>query len=87
LLTFHGDHVIHHVELSLFPDWVGTDQQRFVELSAQVLILSAGPLLLAGRQQVPRLTWRRVYFTPKPTEQYARNGTVRAVRRMAASAG
>ena len=24
--TFHGDPVVHHVELSLFPNWVGTDQ-------------------------------------------------------------
>jgi hypothetical protein len=59
--TFHGDHVVHHVELSLFPNWVGTDQRRSVELSAQVLILSAGPILMAGREQVPRLTWIRVH--------------------------
>jgi hypothetical protein len=30
--SFHGDRVIHHVELSLFPNWVGTDQERWVEL-------------------------------------------------------
>jgi hypothetical protein len=59
--TFHGDHVVHHVELSLFPNWVGTDQQRFVDLSADMLILSARPLLLADRQQVPRLVWERVH--------------------------
>jgi Lipocalin-like domain len=63
--TFHGDHVVHHVELSLFPNWVGTDQRRSVELSTQVLILSAGPMLMAGREQVPRLTWRRVYRPPE----------------------
>jgi hypothetical protein len=64
--TFHGDHVIHHVELSLFPNWVGTDQQRFVELSQDTLILSASPLLLAGKQQVPRLVWERVRRSPQP---------------------
>jgi Lipocalin-like domain len=26
--SFHGDRVIHHVELSLFPNWVGSDQDR-----------------------------------------------------------
>ena len=51
--------MIHHVELSLFPNWVGTDQQRSVELSGDRLILSQ-PLLLAGTQQVPRLVWERV---------------------------
>jgi hypothetical protein len=64
--TCHGDHVIHHVELSLFPNWVGTDQQRFVELSEDTLILSASTLLLAGKQQVPRLVWKRMRRSQKP---------------------
>jgi hypothetical protein len=58
--SFHGDRVIHHVELSLFPNWVGSDQQRSVELTGDRLVLSASPLLLAGKQQVPRLVWERV---------------------------
>ena len=58
--SFHGDRVIHHVELSLFPNWVGTDQERWVELAEDRLTLSASPLLLAGRQQIPRLVWERV---------------------------
>jgi hypothetical protein len=45
--------VIHHVEPSLFPNWVGGDQERWVELAGDQLILSASPLLLAGKQQVP----------------------------------
>jgi hypothetical protein len=31
--SFHGDRVVHHVELSLFPNWVGSDQERWVELA------------------------------------------------------
>jgi hypothetical protein len=58
--SFDGDRVIHHVELSLFPNWVGTDQERWVELAGDRLTLSASPLLLAGQQQVPRLVWQRV---------------------------
>jgi hypothetical protein len=34
---FHGDRVIHHVVLSLFPYWVGSDQQRRVELAGDRL--------------------------------------------------
>lgn len=41
------------MELSLFPNWVGTDQERWVELAGDRLILSASSLLLAGTQQVP----------------------------------
>ena len=63
--SFHADRVVHHVELSLFPNWVGSDQQRWVELSADRLILSARPLLLAGQLQVPRLVWERVAPFPR----------------------
>ena len=58
--SFPGDRVIHHVELSLFPNWVGSDQERWVELAENRLILRASPLLLAGQLQVPRLVWERV---------------------------
>jgi hypothetical protein len=58
--SFYGDRVIHHVALSLLPTWVGSDQVRWVELAGGRLILSASPLLLAGREQVPRLVWERV---------------------------
>jgi hypothetical protein len=43
-----------------FPNWVGSDQERWVELAKNRLILSASPLLLAGKLQVPRLVWERV---------------------------
>jgi Lipocalin-like domain len=58
--TFHGDRVVHHVELSSFPNWVGTDQERSAELCGDRLTLTAGPLLLAGERQVARLVWERV---------------------------
>jgi hypothetical protein len=61
---FLGDRVVHHVELSLFPNWVGSDQERWVELAGDRLTLSASPLLLAGKQQVPRLLWERVNPSP-----------------------
>jgi Lipocalin-like domain len=55
-----GDTVIHHVELSLFPNWSGGDQERLIELAGNRLILSARPMLLEGRQQIARLVWERV---------------------------
>jgi hypothetical protein len=62
--SFSGDRVVHHVELSLFPNWVGSDQERSVELAGARLTLSASPLLLAGKPQVPRLVWERVDLSP-----------------------
>ncbi len=51
--------VIHHVEASLFPNWVGTEQRRLFEFSEGKLILravngSGGP----GTES--RLVWERV---------------------------
>jgi hypothetical protein len=54
------DRVIHHVDVSLFPNWVGVDQERLVELTANRLALSTRPILLAGIQQTAHLIWERV---------------------------
>jgi hypothetical protein len=51
--------VTHHIQLSLSPNWVGTDQIRFVVLSADRLHLSAGAVLINGMLQAPRSTWQR----------------------------
>ncbi len=57
--------VIHYVELSLFPNWVGTQQERLLELSGDRLTLSTHPILLGGRQQEAHLIWERVRDTPR----------------------
>jgi hypothetical protein len=62
---FQEDKVIHHVELSLFPNWVGVDQERLVELAGNRLILSTRPLLLEGKQQTARLVWERIGMPPQ----------------------
>ncbi|MDQ3894581.1 MAG: lipocalin-like domain-containing protein [Actinomycetota bacterium] len=52
-----GNRVIHHVELSLFPNWAGVDQERLVEVRGKTLTLSTPPILLAGTRQTARLVW------------------------------
>jgi hypothetical protein len=54
-----GDSVIHHVELSLFPNWAGLDQERLVEVTGNRLTLSTGPILLESIQQTAHLIWER----------------------------
>jgi hypothetical protein len=56
----HGETVIHHVELSLFPNWVGVAQERLVKIDGDRLTLSTRPLLLEGRKQTAHLLWERV---------------------------
>jgi hypothetical protein len=57
---FRGDTVIHHVDLSLFPNWVGVEQERLVELAGNRLTLSTRPILLGGMQRTAHLIWKRV---------------------------
>ena len=57
---FRGDVVIHHVELSFFPNWVGIDQERLVDLTGKRLTLSTRPMVFGGRQQTAHLIWERV---------------------------
>jgi Lipocalin-like domain len=51
---------MHYVELSLFPNWVGTTQERFLDLEGSTLTLSTDPVLYAGQQRRAYLVWERV---------------------------
>ncbi len=57
---FRGDVVIHHVEACLFPNWVGGEQERLVELKGNRLTLSTHPMLLRGKLRSARLIWERI---------------------------
>ena len=57
---FLADTVVHHVEMSLFPNWIGGDQERLVDLRGNRLTLSTQALLLRGIQQTAHLIWERV---------------------------
>lgn len=37
---FHGDHVLHHVDIAWIPDWQGDTQKRYVELAGDRLTLT-----------------------------------------------
>jgi Lipocalin-like domain len=43
--------VIHQIELSSFPNWVGVDQERLLELRGNRLTLSTHPILMQGKQR------------------------------------
>ncbi len=52
--------VIHHVEVSLFPNWVGVDQERFFEFQGDRLLLSTPPIMYDGKQLTDHVLWERV---------------------------
>jgi hypothetical protein len=53
--------VEHHVDVSLFPNWIGHVQRRFVDLTGNELVLES-PVITdaAGISVTPRLRWRRI---------------------------
>ena len=55
-----GDKVIHHIDVSFFPNWSGVDQIRFFEFEGDKLSLSTPPFLVAGIRQAAHLIWERV---------------------------
>jgi hypothetical protein len=57
---FRGETVIHYVELSLFPNWVGVEQERLVEVRGDRMTLSTRPMLFGGMQRSAHLIWERV---------------------------
>jgi hypothetical protein len=54
-----GDRVRHHIEVSLFPNWIGTTQERIVSLRGDMLRLSTMPTLVKGKMQTGHLVWKR----------------------------
>jgi len=57
---FHDDTVVHRVELSLMPNWMGGEQVRHVVLDGDTITLSTLPGPIGGRQQAASLVWQRV---------------------------
>ena len=58
--TIEGDTVTHHVEVSLFPGWIGLPQKRRYKLKGEQLVLSTPMTVVRGKNLVGQLTWRRV---------------------------
>ncbi len=57
--TFEGDRVLHHVEVSFFPNRVGTTQVRNLTLSGDTVTLRTPAMLINGKQQRAELLWQR----------------------------
>jgi hypothetical protein len=55
-----GDRVIHRIEVSLFPNWVGDDLERAYELDGGRLTLSTPLMPVGGRKLSTHLIWERV---------------------------
>jgi len=52
--------VVHRLQLSSFPNLVGTEQKRFFTFAGDRMTLQTPPLTLLGTDQVHRLVWQRL---------------------------
>ena len=55
-----GQRVIHHVEISLFPNWSGTQQERVFAFSGDRLTLTAPPMRIGAVEQNLVAIWQRL---------------------------
>ena len=54
-----GDWVMHHVDVSTYPNWVGGTLRRQVRLDQGLLVLLTAPQMQDGVRTVIRLVWQR----------------------------
>jgi hypothetical protein len=51
--------IIHVVEGSLFPNWVGHQEIRYGKIKGEYLILSTPPIKAQGKEIIFNVTWKR----------------------------
>ena len=51
--------VVHHVEVSVFPDWPGEDRRRALDWDGDRLVLTTLPSVGERASRFSRLTWER----------------------------
>ena len=54
------DTVCHHVQGSVFPNWIGTVQRRKATVEGNRLVLSTGLMLMGGSESEVVLEWQRL---------------------------
>jgi hypothetical protein len=55
-----GTTVVHRIELCLYPNWIGADEERYFEFSGNELILRTAPMMIGGVELTGRVIWQRV---------------------------
>jgi hypothetical protein len=60
--SLEGNKVTHKIEVSWNQAWTGTNQQRFIEVKDDQLIIKTPPIIspVSGKESVSTLVWERV---------------------------
>lgn len=65
--TVDGDTITHHVEASLFPNWVGRPELRYYKFEGDTLTLRTGPVRSGKHTVIAQLVWERVRCEAGPS--------------------
>jgi hypothetical protein len=58
--------LIHEMQVSLFPNWLGQRQARLVHIEGDILQLETGsPMYFGGKPKMATLVWQRVKPSPR----------------------
>ena len=63
---FLGDRVVHKIETASYPNRVGTEQTRFIQLDGDELLLTTPPMVIHGTSRSGRLRWERAAPRHRP---------------------
>ena len=55
-----GDQIIHHLEVTTYPNWTGTDQLRHFELTDTHFTLFPPKMIMNGKIRHGRVHWERL---------------------------
>ena len=55
-----GDQIIHHLEVTTYPNWTGTDQPRHFELTDTHFTLFPPKMMMNGKIRHGRVHWERI---------------------------
>ena len=55
-----GDQIIHHLEVTTYPNWTGTDQPRHFELTDTHFTLFPPKMIMNGKIRHGRVHWERL---------------------------
>jgi hypothetical protein len=58
--SLQDNRVIHHAEVSFFPNWTGTEIDRCFEIEVNKLIFSTPSLIFGGIQGIAVLVWEKL---------------------------
>ncbi len=56
---FQAGKVVHYVEVSLFPNWVGTELERSIHIADGKLTLTSPPDRIGGVERTTQIVWER----------------------------